>query len=62
MVLNGSILNLGTAGGALLGGILISLGGYAALGIGLGLTALVAAALAAWPGGRRSGVAQDVSC
>jgi predicted MFS family arabinose efflux permease len=62
MVLNGSILNLGTAGGALLGGILISLGGYAALGIGLGLTALVAAALAAWPGGRRSGVTQDVSC
>jgi MFS transporter, DHA1 family, inner membrane transport protein len=50
MVLNGSVLNLGTAGGAVLGGALITSGGYAALGIGLPLFALVAAALAWWPG------------
>ena len=50
MVLNGSVLNLGTAGGAILGGALIAFGGYAALGIGLPLFALVAAALAWWPG------------
>jgi predicted MFS family arabinose efflux permease len=50
MVLNGSVLNLGTAGGAVLGGTLIAFGGYAALGIGLPLFALVAAALAWWPG------------
>ena len=53
MVLNGSILNLGTAGGAVLGGALIAFGGYTALGIGLPLFALVAAALAWWPEGRR---------
>jgi predicted MFS family arabinose efflux permease len=52
MVLNGSVLNLGTAGGAILGGALIAFGGYAALGIGLPLFALVAAALAWWPGSR----------
>jgi predicted MFS family arabinose efflux permease len=52
MVLNGSVLNLGTAGGAVLGGALIAFGGYAALGIGLPLFALVAAALAWWPGSR----------
>ncbi len=52
MVLNGSALNLGTAGGAVLGGTLIALGGYTALGIGLPLFALVAAALAWWPGSR----------
>jgi MFS transporter, DHA1 family, inner membrane transport protein len=50
MVLNGSVLNLGTAGGAILGGTLIAFGGYAALGIGLPLFALVAALLAWWPG------------
>jgi MFS transporter, DHA1 family, inner membrane transport protein len=50
MVLNGSVLNLGTAGGAVLGGTLIAFGGYTALGIGLPLFALVAAALAWWPG------------
>jgi predicted MFS family arabinose efflux permease len=55
MVLNGSVLNLGTAGGAILGGALITLGGYAALGIGLPLFALVAAALAWWPGSRQVG-------
>jgi predicted MFS family arabinose efflux permease len=55
MVLNGSVLNLGTAGGAVLGGALIAFGGYAALGIGLPLFALVAAALAWWPGSRQAG-------
>jgi MFS transporter, DHA1 family, inner membrane transport protein len=53
MVLNGSVLNLGTAGGAILGGALIAFGGYMALGIGLPLFALVAAALAWWPGSRQ---------
>jgi DHA1 family L-arabinose/isopropyl-beta-D-thiogalactopyranoside export protein-like MFS transporter/DHA1 family inner membrane transport protein len=55
MVLNGSVLNLGTAGGAILGGALIAFGGYTALGIGLPLFALVAAALAWWPGIRQGG-------
>jgi MFS transporter, DHA1 family, inner membrane transport protein len=55
MVLNGSVLNLGTAGGAVLGGALIAFGGYAALGIGLPFFALVAAALAWWPGSREVG-------
>ena len=54
MVLNGSVLNLGTAGGAVLGGTLIAFGGYPALGIGLPLFALVAAALAWWPGSRQT--------
>jgi predicted MFS family arabinose efflux permease len=54
MVLNGSVLNLGTAGGAVLGGGLIAFGGYAALGIGLPLFALAAAFLAWWPGSRQT--------
>jgi DHA1 family inner membrane transport protein len=54
MVLNGSVLNLGTAGGAVLGGTLIAFGGYTALGIGLPLFALVAAALVWWPGSRQA--------
>jgi predicted MFS family arabinose efflux permease len=54
MVLNGSVLNLGTAGGAVLGGGLIAFGGYAALGIGLPLFALAAAFLAWWPGSHRT--------
>lgn len=49
MVLNGSMMNLGSAGGALLGGVLISIGGYDALGIGLPLFSIVAALLAWWP-------------
>lgn len=49
MVLNGSMMNLGSAGGALLGGVLISLGGYGALGIGLPLFSVAAALLAWWP-------------
>jgi predicted MFS family arabinose efflux permease len=57
MVLNGSLLNLGSAVGALLGGVLISLGGYRALGIGLPVFAVTAAVLAAWPNrARRVGV------
>lgn len=49
MVLNGSILNLGAAGGAALGGVLTAAGGYPALGIGLPVFAFLAAILAAWP-------------
>jgi predicted MFS family arabinose efflux permease len=49
MVLNGSILNAGTAASAALGGSLIALGGYPALGIGMPVFALMAAALALWP-------------
>jgi len=46
MVLNGSVFNLGTAAGVALGGVLIALGGYGALGIGLPVFALVASLLA----------------
>jgi DHA1 family inner membrane transport protein len=46
MVLNGAVLNLGTAAGTVLGGALIALGGYGTLGIGLAGAALLAAALA----------------
>jgi predicted MFS family arabinose efflux permease len=49
MVLNGSMMNLGSAGGALLGGVLISVGGYSALGLGLPLFSVLAALLAWWP-------------
>jgi predicted MFS family arabinose efflux permease len=49
MVLNGSVLNLGAAGGASLCGILIALSGYSALAIGLPIFALTAAVLAWWP-------------
>ena len=49
MVLNGSILNVGTAGGAILGGFLLSLGGYGMLGLGLPIFALIAAVIAWWP-------------
>ena len=59
MVLNGSVLNLGTAGGAVLGGALIAFGGYAALGIGLPLFALAAAALAWRPDRLSSSLARS---
>lgn len=49
MALNGSVLNLGAAAGAAFGGFLIGVGGYAALGIGLPVFALLAAILAWWP-------------
>lgn len=45
MVLNGSVLNLGTALGAAAGGLLVARGGYTALGVGLPLFALIAALL-----------------
>ncbi len=47
MVLNGSIFNLGSALGAALGGLLLAIGGFTALGLGLPLFAL-AASLVAW--------------
>jgi predicted MFS family arabinose efflux permease len=49
MVLNGTLLNVGAAVGAALGGVLIAVGGYTALGIGLPLFAFAAAALSWWP-------------
>jgi MFS transporter, DHA1 family, inner membrane transport protein len=49
MVFNGSVLNLGAAGGTALGGGLIALGGYDALGWGLPIFSLLAALLAWWP-------------
>lgn len=49
MVFNGSVLNLGSAAGAALGGALIAIGGYDALGAGLPVFALIAAVLAWWP-------------
>ena len=54
MVLNGSLLNLGGAGGAALGGLLIAVGGYSALGIGLPLFAVGGAILVGWPEDGRS--------
>ena len=51
MVLNGTILNLGTAAGAALNGGLIALSGYPALGIVLPVFAFAAAILAAWLAG-----------
>jgi predicted MFS family arabinose efflux permease len=52
MVFNGSILNFGSATGAALGGVLLAVGGYNALGLGLPVFALIAGLLAWWPGGR----------
>jgi DHA1 family inner membrane transport protein len=49
MLLNGAVVNLGTAAGAALGGGLIALDGYRALGLGLSIFALVGAGLALWP-------------
>ena len=49
MLLNGSVINFGSAGGAIIGGALIALGGYGALGIGLPICAGAAAVLAWWP-------------
>jgi predicted MFS family arabinose efflux permease len=49
MVLNGSLINFGGAGGAAVGGVLIAAGGYRALGLGLMLLALAASALVCWP-------------
>jgi predicted MFS family arabinose efflux permease len=49
MVLNGTMLNVGSAVGAALGGGLIAAGGYTALGLGLPIFGLIAALLARWP-------------
>jgi len=45
MVLNGSVLNVGAAIGLGLGGLLLAVGGYGALGVGLPLFAFFAAGL-----------------
>jgi len=57
MVMNGSVLNLGSAGGASLAGLLIALGGYHVLAIGLPVFALAAAVLVWWPS--RGGACAD---
>jgi predicted MFS family arabinose efflux permease len=49
MVLNGSLLNLGSAVGALVGGVFLSVGDYRTLGFGLPVFAIIAAGLAVWP-------------
>lgn len=49
MLLNSSLVNFGAAIGAALGGGLIVLGGYRALGLGLSFFALLGAALVLWP-------------
>ncbi|HEY7031923.1 MAG TPA: MFS transporter [Thermomicrobiales bacterium] len=54
MVLNGSVLNLGSAVGTALGGSLIAAGGYHALALGLPLFGLIAVGLALWPAGDRN--------
>jgi predicted MFS family arabinose efflux permease len=56
MVLNGSMVNLGASIGALIGGILISIGGYRALGVGLPVFSVAAAILALWPAHTRDAV------
>jgi MFS transporter, DHA1 family, inner membrane transport protein len=45
MALNGSLFNLGTAGGGALGGLLLAAGGYPALGLGLPVFGVAAALL-----------------
>ena len=50
MALNGSVMNLGAAIGAAVGGGLLALGGYVALGLGLSVFAFAAAGLA-WVSG-----------
>jgi predicted MFS family arabinose efflux permease len=54
MVLNSSMLNFGTAAGAAVGGVLLSLGGYSTVGVGFALFSVAAATLAAWPSHARS--------
>lgn len=45
MVLNGAVMNLGSAAGGALGGLLLSLGDYGILGIGLAASGIVAGML-----------------
>jgi predicted MFS family arabinose efflux permease len=49
MVLNSSLMNLGSAVGAGIGGVLVAIGGYGALALGLPFASLAAAALILWP-------------
>lgn len=49
MSLNTAVGSLGTAGGSLIGAVLIVVGGYALLGIGLVGFSVLAAALVVWP-------------
>ncbi len=54
MTLNGSLFNLGAAGGSAIGGALLALSGYQALAIGLPLFGLAAALFSWLPAGRSS--------
>lgn len=56
MLLNGSLLNLGGAVGAAVGGLALAIGGYRALGMGLSGFALIGAALVLWGRSSRSAV------
>jgi DHA1 family inner membrane transport protein len=49
MALNASLLNAGGAIGAAVGGILLAIGGYGAMALGLPVFAMLAAALVLWP-------------
>ena len=49
MVLNSSLMNFGSAAGAALGGLLLAVGGYGALTLGLPVAAIAAATLVLWP-------------
>ena len=49
MALNATLMNAGGAVGAAVGGALLAVGGFPALGVGLSFFALVAAVLAWWP-------------
>lgn len=53
MVLNSSLMNLGAAAGAGVGGLLLAIGGYGALALGMPLVAVAAAALVLLPSRRR---------
>jgi predicted MFS family arabinose efflux permease len=59
MVLNGSVINLGTAIGAAIGGLFIALGGYALLGLLVPMFVLCAAALVLLVHPRESTIAPE---
>jgi DHA1 family inner membrane transport protein len=61
LVLNGALINAGAAGGSALGGLLLIVGGYAALGAGLGVCAIASAGLAL-AGRARRGEARSRPC
>ncbi len=60
MALNSSVTRFGTAFGALMGGALLAVGNYPALGLGLPLVALFGAVICVWSGGRRAAPAIPV--